>query len=371
MKYYLLIDKKPRGPFTAAQVRAFLAKGSTSQATHWAHKGTAKWAPLATCPAINSPSTSPQPEPSAQEKKEPRGILSLVVAFIAGMVALAVVLCFVWLGFLKNGDDDTGGGEPGNGVSDKTFAAMVEPIFKKNKCYKCHDGTGGEKVKGKFDLTKRDSVMKVIEPGNPDESEIILRLTDKDDPMPPEDEGEMLSPADVDKVKAWIAAGGKFSKAERKATAKKPPKGETEKPEAPKVKVVPNSPEAEAAIEKVIREASGNSTGELAKADLERVKVLSLTYNHLTDINVLAGLTKLETLSLEFNQLTDVGALAGLKQLTYLALDRNQLIDISPLAGLRQLQGLDLRDNPKLTKVEIDKLQKALPNCAIIHNAKK
>ena len=104
MKYYLLIDKKPRGPFTAAQVRAFLAKGSTSQATHWAHKGTTKWAPLATCPAINSPS-SPQPEPSAQEKKEPRGILSLVVAFIAGMVALAVVLCFVWLGFLKNGDD--------------------------------------------------------------------------------------------------------------------------------------------------------------------------------------------------------------------------------------------------------------------------
>ena len=79
----------------------------------------------------------------------------------------------------------------------------------------------------------------------------------------------------------------------------------------------------------------------------------------------------METLSLEFNQLIDVGALAGLKQLTYLALDRNQLTDISPLAGLRQLRGLDLRDNPKLTKVEIDKLQKALPNCAIIHNAKK
>ena len=87
---------------------------------------------------------------------------------------------------------------------------MVEPIFKKHKCYKCHDGTGGEKVKGKFDLTKRDSVMKVIEPGNPDESEIILRLTDKDDPMPPEDGGDMLNPVDVDKVKAWIAAGGKF-----------------------------------------------------------------------------------------------------------------------------------------------------------------
>ena len=79
----------------------------------------------------------------------------------------------------------------------------------------------------------------------------------------------------------------------------------------------------------------------------------------------------METLSLEFNRLTDVGALAGLKQLTYLALDRNQLTDISPLSGLRQLQGLDLRDNPKLTKIELDKLQKALPDCVIIHNAKK
>ena len=52
--------------------------------------------------------------------------------------------------------------------------------------------------------------MNVIEPGNPGESEIIVRLTDKEDPMPPEGKGEMLSPANVAKVKAWIAAGGKF-----------------------------------------------------------------------------------------------------------------------------------------------------------------
>ena len=87
---------------------------------------------------------------------------------------------------------------------------MVEPNLKNSTCYDCHDGSGGEKVKGKFDLTKRDSVMKVIGSGNPDESEIIIRLTDKEDPMPPEGKGEMLSAADVDKVKAWITAGGKF-----------------------------------------------------------------------------------------------------------------------------------------------------------------
>jgi mono/diheme cytochrome c family protein len=372
MKYYLLINKKPRGPFTAAQVRAFLAKESNSNATHWTQKGTTKWAPIATCPAINSPSTSPSLEPSAQEKKEPRGILSLVVAFLAGVAALAVVLYFVPLDFLRSGKEkeDAGEASPVKGVSDNTFAAIVEPIFKNSTCYDCHDGTGGKKVKGKFDLTKRDSVMKVIKPGNPDKSEIIVRLTDKDDPMPPEDEGEMLSPADVDKVKAWIAAGGKFSGAERKAAPKQSTasKGEIKKP---KVKVVPNSPEAVAAIEKVIRKASGNSTGELTKADFERVKVLSLTYKQLTDVGALARLTMLETLSLEFNQLTNVGALAGLKQLTHLALDRNQLTDISPLAGLKQLQELDIRDNSKLTKAHIFELQKALPKCNIQSNATK
>ena len=52
--------------------------------------------------------------------------------------------------------------------------------------------------------------MGVVERGNPDGSEIIARLTDEDDPMPPEGKGEMLSSEDVSKVKAWIAGGGKF-----------------------------------------------------------------------------------------------------------------------------------------------------------------
>ena len=50
--------------------------------------------------------------------------------------------------------------------------------------------------------------MDVVKPGNPDESEIILRLTDKEDPMPPK--GEMLSQEDVQKIKDWINAGAKF-----------------------------------------------------------------------------------------------------------------------------------------------------------------
>jgi mono/diheme cytochrome c family protein len=134
----------------------------------------------------------------------------IISGVIAGVVVLAGVLCFVWPGFLKNGDKGAGGGSPNKGSSDNTFAAMVAPIFKNSTCYDCHDGSGGEKVKGKFDLTNGDSVMNVIEPGKPDQSELIIRLLDKDDPMPQEGKGEMLNAADVDKVKAWITAGGKF-----------------------------------------------------------------------------------------------------------------------------------------------------------------
>jgi len=39
----------------------------------------------------------------------------------------------------------------------------------------------------------------------------VRRLEDMgDERMPPEGKGEMLSAAEVAKVKAWIAAGGKF-----------------------------------------------------------------------------------------------------------------------------------------------------------------
>jgi len=44
---------------------------------------------------------------------------------------------------------------------------------------------------------------------------------------------------------------------------------------------------------------------------------------------------------------------------------------VSPLAKLTQLESLYLRNNPNLAKAQLDKLQKALPNCKINHNAKK
>ena len=124
-------------------------------------------------------------------------------------------------------------------------------------------------------------------------------------------------------------------------------------------------------IEAAIRTGAGKPTGELTKADLEKVTVLTVTHMKITDLKPLAGLTKLEKLLLFGNQITDLKPLAGLTELERLDLDGNQITDLTPLGGLTKLRKLDIFNNPNLTQAEIDKLKKALPRCQISHNAKK
>jgi len=157
--------------------------------------------------------------------------------------------------------------------------------------------------------------------------------------------------------------------------------------------------------------------GELTEADLEKVTVLNLDLNQLTEIpkglekltqltelslydnqltsvKGLEKLTQLTWLSLERNQLTDVKGLEKLTQLTYLGLENNQLTNVKGLENLTQLKGLylqnnqlteipkglekltqltylDLDDNPDLTKAQIAELKKALPKCSIFSNPTK
>lgn len=77
------------------------------------------------------------------------------------------------------------------------------------------------------------------------------------------------------------------------------------------------------------------------------------------------------TLMMMDNQITDLAPLAGLTKLEVLTLSNNQITDLTPLAGLKQLQSLRLRGNPDLTQAEVDKLQKALPNCEISYEAQQ
>ena len=233
MMILILRDDQQFGPYTVEDLNSYLVQGSILPTDQAWYEGAVGWMPMDQVPGVILPGQAAAPmaqpvaadplaaanpavvaaeaaavSPAAQGAKKKK--ILIITGGIAGVVALVAVLCFVWPGFLKNGDKGAGGDTPNNGSNHNTFVAVVEPILKNSTCYDCHDGSGGEKVKGKFDLTKGDSVMNVIELGNPGESEIIVRLTDKEDPMPPEGKGEMLSAADVDKVKAWIAAGGKF-----------------------------------------------------------------------------------------------------------------------------------------------------------------
>ena len=228
---HLMRDGQQFGPYTLEDLNAYLAQGTLLPTDQAWWEGAPAWVPMDQVPGVQlpgmpaavplaagieaDPMAAANPDVAAAAaaalaSKAKKKKIGIIVGAAVGVAALAGVLLFVWPGFLKSGDDAANGGGTGTGGSANTFAAKIEPIFKKSTCYDCHDGSGGDKVKGKFDLTKKDSVMDVVEPGNPDGSEIIARLTDKDDPMPPEGKGEMLNSDDISKVKAWIAAGGKF-----------------------------------------------------------------------------------------------------------------------------------------------------------------
>ena len=118
-------------------------------------------------------------------------------------------------------------------------------------------------------------------------------------------------------------------------------------------------------IEAAIRKAAKKPTGELAKADLEKVTNLDLGDNKLTSVKGLENLTELRGLYLHDNQLTDVKGLENLTQLKDLRLQLNQLTEVKGLENLTKLTRLDLRFNPDLTKAQIDELKMALPKCKI------
>ena len=148
------------------------------------------------------------------------------------------------------------------------------------------------------------------------------------------------------------------------------------------------SPKAQAAtrammvayVDRKIRLRALKPTGPLGAADLSRVKSFSSEkyekdepfyfapqhskMPYVNDLTLLAGLTKLEKLILPGNRITKLDSLAGLTELRELDLRRNRITDLAPLAGLKKLEDLKLHSN-YLSDAEVERLQKALPNCKI------
>ena len=230
---HVMRDGQQFGPYTIEDINAYLAQGTLLPTDQAWYEGAANWMPITEVPGV-AHGAAPVPtappvagvDPMAAANPEVVAVaeagaasaavgvakkkkLIIIGGSVAGVVVIAGVLLFVYPGFLKDDETGEGGGSNGGWASGggQNFAAIVAPIFKRSTCYDCHEG--GD-AKGSFDLTDSASVQEAITAGDPDGSELIVRLTDPSDPMPPEGKGDMLPATDVQKIKDWIAAGAKF-----------------------------------------------------------------------------------------------------------------------------------------------------------------
>ncbi|HVX13523.1 MAG TPA: DUF1553 domain-containing protein [Pirellulales bacterium] len=93
------------------------------------------------------------------------------------------------------------------------FGRDIQPILAK-RCFACH---GPDKGEGGLRLNRRETAVAELDsgthgivPGNPDESELIRRITSEEEGerMPPE--GKPLAADQVDLIRRWIADGAKW-----------------------------------------------------------------------------------------------------------------------------------------------------------------
>ena len=224
---HIMRDGQQFGPYTIEDINSYLAQGTLLPTDQAWYEGAANWMPITEVPGVvhggapapviagADPMAAANPEVAVAEagagaegdaKKKK---LLIIGGSVAGVVAIAGVLLFVYPGFLKDDETGGGGGSNGGGASGdgQNFAGIVEPIFKKSTCYDCHEGADAD---GDFNLADTASVQASINLNDPDGSELIKRLTDPEDPMPKKGKGDMLPATDVQKIKDWIAAGAQF-----------------------------------------------------------------------------------------------------------------------------------------------------------------
>jgi mono/diheme cytochrome c family protein len=100
--------------------------------------------------------------------------------------------------------------------ADSGIAAKARAIMAEN-CFDCH-GPDKEQRKAKLRLDVREGAIKdlggyqSVMPGKPDQSELIARLTtkDEDELMPPVKTGKSLSKEEVETLRQWIKEGADY-----------------------------------------------------------------------------------------------------------------------------------------------------------------
>jgi hypothetical protein len=98
------------------------------------------------------------------------------------------------------------------------FSRDVLPILSAN-CFKCHGrDSSTREAHLRLDLRDHATALKnsgytPIVPGKPEDSDVITRITSKDDDerMPPPDKGRALNVTEIETLRQWIAAGANYT----------------------------------------------------------------------------------------------------------------------------------------------------------------
>jgi mono/diheme cytochrome c family protein len=107
----------------------------------------------------------------------------------------------------------------------RSFEERILPLLKQ-KCFACH-GADPQKIKGSLDLHTRAGMLKggksgspALVPGDPAKSLLYAAVTrrDNDLAMPPK-ENDKLTAAEVEAVRAWVAAGAPWPDGSRPSAA--------------------------------------------------------------------------------------------------------------------------------------------------------
>jgi hypothetical protein len=107
-----------------------------------------------------------------------------------------------------------GAGDAGADEGRVDFGRDVRPLLSDN-CFFCH---GPDEATREADLRldlEQEAFRDLggyfgIVPGSSDESELYLRISDPDDPMPPKDAGRELSTAEIELIRTWIDQGAEW-----------------------------------------------------------------------------------------------------------------------------------------------------------------
>ncbi len=96
------------------------------------------------------------------------------------------------------------------------FGRQVRPILSR-ACFACH-GPDEKAVEARLRLDLQENAVgtdgsfAAIIPGDAQGSELIYRVRDREDPMPPADSGFSLSPAEIEILERWIDEGANYSR---------------------------------------------------------------------------------------------------------------------------------------------------------------